>query len=321
MLAGGGPWMGVLGGVFTDKIIVQRLTDMMWVGHSSTEEDARVYHFARVLNALRMSIKQLQDYYEWIDAASNLSFNPGHTHPRFYPYPTSYTDENGQLVHFEYLEALEKNEPTCVTYKAKSSAGEFIVVKFVSRYNPEVHKFLADKGHAPRLRYYGQLCNAPGLLLEPLATSAPPGVSLDPVQMVVMDHVFKCEQTPADAHQQLTAILKMLHIEGYVLGDLRRPNVLFNEQNKAILIDLDWSGPFDMRISDIPDSLPDELQKKINAASLAKKSDWPGDSYVRYPLNLSKSVTCIGVEDLDPIRPCHDWAMLHKHFPGVLTAT
>ena len=30
----------VLGGAFTDKVIVQRLTDMMWIAHSSTYEDA-----------------------------------------------------------------------------------------------------------------------------------------------------------------------------------------------------------------------------------------------------------------------------------------
>jgi len=41
MLVGGGPWLGVLGGVFTDKVIVQRLTDLMWCAHSTTEEDSR----------------------------------------------------------------------------------------------------------------------------------------------------------------------------------------------------------------------------------------------------------------------------------------
>ena len=29
MIAGGGPWMCVLGAVFADKVIVQMLTDMM----------------------------------------------------------------------------------------------------------------------------------------------------------------------------------------------------------------------------------------------------------------------------------------------------
>ena len=68
-------------------------------------------------------------------------------HPLFYPYPTSFTDDNSQLVHFEYLELLEENASAGVTYKAKSSEEATIivaiVVRFVSRYNTEVHKFLA----------------------------------------------------------------------------------------------------------------------------------------------------------------------------------
>ena len=40
MITGSGAWLSVLGAVFTDKVIVQRLTDMTWVGLSSTEEDA-----------------------------------------------------------------------------------------------------------------------------------------------------------------------------------------------------------------------------------------------------------------------------------------
>ena len=38
MLVGGGLWLGVLGDVFTDKVIVQWLTDFMWCAHSTSEE-------------------------------------------------------------------------------------------------------------------------------------------------------------------------------------------------------------------------------------------------------------------------------------------
>jgi serine/threonine protein kinase len=310
MLAGGGPWMGILGGVFTDKIIVQRLTDLMWVGHSSTEEDARVYRFARVLNALRTCLLQLQTYYNEIGAAQNLSLVPDRTHPRFYPHPVSFTDENGQLVHFEYLKTLEENDPACVTYKAKISEEDIIVVKFVSSYSEEVHKFLAAKGHAPRLRYYGPLPNAQERPHESFVKSMLPGLSLGPMQMVVMDYVSTCKEPPADARQQLEAILETLHIEGYVFGDLRHQNILFDEKNKVTLIDFDWAGPFDMKIRDA--SLPAGLQKKIDD-SQRTKSDRADGNYVCYPLNLSKSVPWAdGVTDLKPIRPAHDWDMLTK---------
>jgi serine/threonine protein kinase len=311
MLAGGGPWMGILGGVFTDKIIVQRLTDLMWVGHSSTEEDARVYRFGRVLNALRICLGKLQTYYGKIGDVKDISpISPDRTHPRFYPYPLSFTDENGRLVDFEYLKMLEENDPACVTYKAKISEEDIIVVKFVSRYSEEVHKFLAAKGHAPRLRYYGPLSDAQERPHESFVKLTLPGLSLGPMQMVVMDYVSTCKEPPADARQQLEVILETLHVEGYVFGDLRRQNILFDENNKVNLIDFDWAGPFDMKFRDV--SLPAELQKKIDD-SQRTKNDRADGNYVYYPLNLSKSVPWAdGVIDLKPIRPVHDWDMLTK---------
>ena len=36
LLASGGPWLTVLGAIFTDKVVVQRLTDFIWVGTDTT---------------------------------------------------------------------------------------------------------------------------------------------------------------------------------------------------------------------------------------------------------------------------------------------
>jgi len=96
MLVGGGPWIGILGGVISDKVIVQRLTDMLWVGHSSTTEDARVCRFARMLVALRECIRKLSAYYRSLQPIEVFSFESGSTHPRFYPYPDSFM-EGGKL--------------------------------------------------------------------------------------------------------------------------------------------------------------------------------------------------------------------------------
>jgi len=83
MLVGGGPWLGVLGGVFTDKVIVQRLTDLMWCAHSTTQEDPPVYRLSRVLVALRRSIHQLEIFYKDISDPKNPALSPGYTHPFF----------------------------------------------------------------------------------------------------------------------------------------------------------------------------------------------------------------------------------------------
>ena len=66
-------------------------------------------------------------------------------------------------------------------------------------------------------------------------------LSLGPMQMIVMDYVSvpKDAPPPPDARHQLGEILIKLHSEGCVFGDLRQQNVLFDEENKAKLIDFD----------------------------------------------------------------------------------
>lgn len=72
------------------------------------------------------------------------------------------------------------------------------------------------------------------------------------MQVVVINCVSLCrlEEPPADACQQLEPVLETLHVEGYVVGNLRCPNILFDEKNKVNLIDFDWAGPFDTKIRD-----------------------------------------------------------------------
>ncbi|TFK34770.1 hypothetical protein BDQ12DRAFT_612898 [Crucibulum laeve] len=245
LLAGGGPWLGVLGAVFTDKIIVQRLTDMMWIGHSSTYEDGRLYRLTQTLVALREAVHSLKESYEDVHQhvtpyKRDLS-NPNKPHPRFFPYPTSFTENHTSItIKFKYLKPLQKS-PRCVTFLAQTDDNSLVVVKFVDRYGREVHEFLAKEGYAPKLHYCGSL---PLQLVQPqpASTSPIPGLSFGPLQMVVMDYVEPLsEDLPATARPQIEEILKKMHKEGYVFGDLREPNIIFNK-NKIQLIDFDWAG-------------------------------------------------------------------------------
>jgi serine/threonine protein kinase len=90
---------------------------------------------------------------------------------------------------------------------------------------------------------------------------------------------------PSDAVQQIEAVLYKLHCKGYVFGDLRAQNVLFDEGGKVKFIDFDWSGRYDMNIRD--KSLPAALQKSIDDEKNHVKSV---DHYVCYPLNLSSKI-------------------------------
>ncbi|TFK39657.1 hypothetical protein BDQ12DRAFT_744063 [Crucibulum laeve] len=290
MLAGSGPWLTVLGGVFTDNLIVQRLTDMMWIGHSTTQDEPRVYRLARVLLSLRNNLHRLRDYYAEINNSKHIpTFDVSRPHPRNYPYPTSFLDsKSGKTLRFKYVQALENNAK-CVTYKAEitdsqgTGAPKDIVVKFVSRYGKTVHEFLAQQNHAPCLRYFGLLDgqSSTKALDHPAPELPSHALPLCSMNMVVMDYVTTHDKPwPQDAREQISKVLDKLHAGGYVFGDLRSPNVLFDQSNEGKFIDFDWSG---------------------------------SDQCTYYPLNLSQSIKWAdGAGDLLPILPEHDRQMLEN---------
>lgn len=306
--------MSIMGGVFTDKFIVQRLTDMKWLAISSTEEDKRVYCNARVFLALRKCINKLQTYYENLDQIPPLV--PNQPHSRYFPYPTSFFTDDGTTTRFRYLSSLEQ-DATCVTYLAEiisdtttRNSSVQVVVKFVTKYGQEVHKLLANSGHAPSLLYYGPIPDTK-LSCFPVQ-GAHPGLSLsaDTMHMVVMDHIVTQSRRPSNARVQLETILYLLHSNGYVFGDLRMQNILFSTDNKVMLIDFNWCGRYNPSIRD--EWLPGELQAQIdNNINLNK--DMAG-AVAYYPLAMSTlpGMWASGMEPLAQIRPHHDWMMLEK---------
>jgi hypothetical protein len=58
----------------------------------------------------------------------------------------------------------------------------------------QVHGFLVAEGYAPRLRYCGPLPNnSQEHLHASFVKSALPGLTLGPMQMIVMNYVSKCQ--------------------------------------------------------------------------------------------------------------------------------
>lgn len=236
-------------------------------------------------------------------------------HPRYFPYPTSFTPESGETTCFRYLESLEEHA-ACVTYLAEEIPKETgatgvpgkMVVKFVARYGEEVHRFLARNGHAPALRYYGPLPNTQlsGVFPEP-AQGASSDLRLRSgiMRMVVMDYIEGRDtrdrhRRPQDARQQIQTILDLLHKEGYVIGDLRTQNILFDADGKVKLIDFDWCGRYPR----------DNTQDQINDGGDRH------EDYAYYPLSMSRvrGMWAEGMEPLGHILPDHDWMMFEKLF-------
>jgi hypothetical protein len=262
---------------------------------SSTEEDIRIYHNARVLVALRKCLKELKNFYMTLDPPP---FHRYESHPRYFPYPDSFTGENGTKTHFRYLKSLE-DHPTSVTYLAEitsqdstTDTGVKVVVKFVTNYGKEVHEFLAQEGWAPKLRYYGPLRKT-GLSSDfpRLARNAPPGLRLNAIHIVVMDYVVAQDKPPQDARPQIEKVLTRLHAQGYVFGDLREPNILFDLDGQVKFVDFDWCGRYDRDLAEVGNG-----------------------TYAYYPLAMSRieGMWAADMKPLTQIRPKHDLEMLNR---------
>lgn len=79
-------------------------------------------------------------------------------HPRFFPHITSYSSQDtGEVVEFVYVKPLQPEWAIrCVCFEAViPKTAERIVVKFAeSKYGEGAHRYMADRGWAPALRYF-----------------------------------------------------------------------------------------------------------------------------------------------------------------------
>src|ERR1700738_4719285 len=62
LIALAGPWICVLGAVFVDHVVVQELTDFIWIGGHPYNDD-KLKSVARILAALGEGITELVDFY------------------------------------------------------------------------------------------------------------------------------------------------------------------------------------------------------------------------------------------------------------------
>jgi len=223
-----------MGGVITSRIIVQRLSSYQWLVRSRILDDKPLHVVARLLYALKESIIDLKKSYQLLKEPPSPS---NRANPRYFPFVSSFHDA-GKRVQFIY-EALERG-PRCVTFKAiREDSKDSIVVKFVRSYGKEAHKWMAERGMAPRLIAFEEL-----------------GSGHDDFNMVVMDYV--CGSTlyalypppgelPLDVRCSIERALEILADGGFVYGDLRRPNIMLADGHGPIdslirFVDFDWAG-------------------------------------------------------------------------------
>ncbi|KAF8152649.1 hypothetical protein B0H34DRAFT_727028 [Crassisporium funariophilum] len=280
IIALAGPWLTVLGAVYTTQPVVQRLTSYLWLGNSRANDDDQVLNIARVFHALDHSLCKLLPYYTHLEPT--LGPVPPTPDPRrFFPSITSYTVDR-IVTDFTYIEPLEVNETTCVTFLAKRSHDNTkVVVKFTPCYGAAAHEALARLKKAPELLY-----------CEPLSTDE---FDYGKWRMVVMEYVegktlrarYPSGKLPKDVIDAVKAGVSALHGDDFVHGDIRDANIM---------------------IADAPDGAAEGERVKF------LDFDWAGKAgEVRYPMHLGSYIcTTAGVSDYDYITKEHDRKMLAK---------
>ncbi|KAK0184056.1 hypothetical protein F5146DRAFT_1228893 [Armillaria mellea] len=207
-----GPWMAVMGAVFTTQPIVQRLTDFVWLGTSPIINDAQCIRVSSILRALKAGIRTLDNYYRDLEHLPLLS---NAHHPRFFPFPTFYNVDQSQTI-------LDKSK---------------VVVKFAQTYGVEAHELLAQHNLAPPLLHFKHLKE------DGAGYGALKIVVMGYVEGMTASKVFNGAALSPNVVVELERALNILHGEGLVFGDLRRPNIMIMpEDNTVRLIDFDWAG-------------------------------------------------------------------------------
>jgi serine/threonine protein kinase len=233
LLATAGPWFTILGAAFTDKWIVQRLTDFIWVGLDATLNEPHYNRVARIMHSLSTNLRKLRAYYIGLKVVDTV---PDGLHPRYFPSVHAFLDETSGIITFDYIQPLEIDS-TCVTFLARTTeiTPRSVVVKFVQHYGDAAHRLLAKEKLAPELLYYGNVGVLEG---DP---------SYGHLRMVVMEYIDgqtlnKVKRIPPTLMDQIRHALEILHAAGYVFGDLRQPNVMITKAQSVKLIDFDWAG-------------------------------------------------------------------------------
>lgn len=246
IIALAGPWMCILGAVYTHRMVIQPLTDFLWLANHPYQED-RLVSLTRILCALRASLRHLDQYYTSLHPTAD----PHQT--VLFPNIRQFQGPDGVQVGFDYLCYLV-SESAGPIFRARTSEGMDIVVKFVQRYNAEAHQKLASLGLAPKLLFAGD---------ESLG---------DGIRMIVMEYVpgdnlytylsGTTETAVIDSiRSDVEQALQVLHGDNIVFGDLRQPNVMVvgKEGGKTggMLVDFDWCGQDG--IGRYPASMNDEI--------------------------------------------------------------
>ena len=127
--------------VIADGVIVQQLTNYIWVGLDCVLNELPITHVVPAFYALNVSLMKLNSWCGSPDSTCDLPADS----TRYLPSITAYRPDGSGNVTFKYIGFLE-NCLDCITLRAQTKMipAQDIVVKFVDRYGERAHRVLAD---------------------------------------------------------------------------------------------------------------------------------------------------------------------------------
>jgi len=94
----------MLGAIFTDKVVVQCLTDFVWVGLAATLNEQHCHHLVHILHSYGRSILKLRNYYLGLQLVPVEELE---LHPCFLSSICAYHNPTGGIINFKYIKPLE----------------------------------------------------------------------------------------------------------------------------------------------------------------------------------------------------------------------
>lgn len=216
-----GPFLGIAGAVFTEHVQCEMLVPVLPLFWNRKSPEPRT-QLARALAGVKRAVEYVKKLYPGGQISPQESFSHG------YPYPWMYNDLKTNEPHtftYDSIQPYENRLLFCVRLANNAK----LYVKFVKRYGKQAHEFCAERGRAPKLFGFKQLEG--GWFM---------------VVMECLQDFHGWDNEPKAAQESLRVFISEYHRNGFVHGDLRRPNILISNSDCTDfkLIDFDWAGQY-----------------------------------------------------------------------------
>ncbi|GJJ11044.1 hypothetical protein Clacol_005275 [Clathrus columnatus] len=251
-----GPQIGFYGCILSGgKVIVEPLTPVYDLTVHWMDDEAR-HKIAATLDAVLKTVARLDRYYLSVKSTPTKIQTE-------YPFWTAFVNSTGSRTHFTYIGRVSGK----LIFNVVSETNDNLIVKFTRQYSETVHRFLANLKHAPLLLAVNDVGGGWKMVVMEYSQYT----RLDSSALRLND------ESRRTIKQQVQEIVKKLHAQELVHGDIRQVNILVdkktldNPKNILIhLVDFDWAGQAGIA----------KYPLRINTRSIRRPSDVAGGTLI-----------------------------------------